>query len=110
MAAVEVGGDSSVKWSVDVDHVRHSKLKSVGKGPLGHQQEGVDETDPGEYFKICIELPKRADDRQEFLNSLAKASQEANGQKDCVEIVLRIEDDQRGGPNTDQIRIEWSSR
>lgn len=115
MAAVEVGGDSSVKWVVDVGHVRGSELLSQGRGPKGHRQKGVDETDPGGYFKITIELPEDATARADFIASLQTATSSAQQNSGigghAIEFSLKIEDNQGGGKANDkQITITWNSK
>jgi hypothetical protein len=110
MAAVEVGGDRSVKWVVDVDHVRPSDVKSNGKAPHGHRQEGTDETEAGEKFEICIKFPEGS--KKPFINKLKQILDDARDDADADRFCFKlpIADDQAGDPQPDQIRITWRSK
>ncbi len=111
MAAVEVGGDSSVKWVVDVDHVRHADVKSQGKGAKGHRQEGIDETDAGEVFTIFIEIPDGSTGGDTNANLLANGLDAAakdvkrGGTDGRISFKLPILDH-----HEHQISIKWKSK
>ena len=101
MAFIGVGGDGSVAWVADVDHVRQtSPPTSNPKGQKGHRQQGIDETPDGDqYFTVCIKLPKVGADK--FLQEM-RAAPVANG-KICFKLLIES--------NTpDQVRVEWVSR
>jgi hypothetical protein len=65
MGSIDVGGDSSVTWKVDVGRVRKAKVNpgdvappvSKPVGSHGHHQEGIDETDAGNQFTVVLQLP-----------------------------------------------------
>ena len=98
MAFIGVGGDGSVAWVTDVDNVRE-KPKSDPKGSKGHRQEGVDLTDPGEYFTVCIKLPR--DNPDTFLAGLRATP--AVGGKVCFKLLIEPD-------NPEQIRVDWKSK
>jgi hypothetical protein len=109
MAEIDVGGDTSVLWKIDVDNVRKDAIKNGAKKGTanGHRQEGVDETDDSE-FRVRLKLPSSRDD---FIQSLET---ESVGGRTFVSFSLPIEDG-NGKPgddtrNPDQIRITWTSR
>ena len=106
MAGADIGGDDSVQWSVEVDHVRVDKLKQEPKGSKGWRHEGVDESDDGEKFTISIKIPN---DATEFVRTLHDAAIEAERQKSNpghpITFKLPIE-----RKNHDQIKIRWNSK
>ena len=108
MADSQFGGDGSVKWQINVGHVRTGSTHSNGVG-RGHHQDGIDETDPGQYFTIYVEVPRDANDKNNLVAGLRAA---ANGVEGApagsgakVSFNLPIEDN-----NEDQIRVHWDSK
>ncbi len=107
MGSGEVGGDGSVKWQFRGESVRGGSIISNGEGQRGHRHEAVDETEPGAHFVLTIDLPRDEEARKLVVGELMK---QLEGGRDPISIVLPIEDEHNGGPNHDQIRIEWPSR
>ena len=112
MASIDVGGDTSVKWTVDVDQLRPGTAISERRGETGLHQEGIDETDDGQDFTISIKLPSAArKDPKELarcLKSLIAAMK--NPVKNRVVLKIPIErGNMRDDGRVDQIRINWKS-
>ena len=117
MGDIDVGGDRSVMWKVNVGQLRRHTAISRGQGggppdPHGegpHHQEGIDETDPDKFFTIYIEVPREQVDKNNLANALSAASTAVGGATAGsgakVAFTLRIEDQ-----NYDQIKIVWDSR
>lgn len=108
MSGADIGGDESVQWLIEVDHVRTAKLKQEPRGAKGWRHKGVDETDDGD-FTISIKVPD-ADPR--FLERLRAAVDRADkrlGEEKRrnrrVRFTLPIV---RGDHN--QIEIRWKSK
>jgi hypothetical protein len=112
MGDIDVGGDGSVKWTVDVGQLRRNSAISRGDGggPPGghgagkHHQEGIDETPPGN-FTVSIKVPAEAAEKTELANALATASDKMNAaapSSGYVEFSLPIKPN-----NTDQIKVRW---
>lgn len=104
MAGADVGGDGSVKWRVWVGNVRHSELKHNPKGPNGHEQGGVDETDRGEEFTVTIKVPR---DDAKFLTRLGSAVGRASKKKGSRRVTFTLPIRQG---DDDQIQIRWNSK
>jgi hypothetical protein len=112
MGDIEVGGDSSVKWKVNADHVRKNAPggppQSNPSGPKGHHQEGVDEVDAGQYFEISLEVPASVTDKNNLATDLQSAAQAVAvtpaGSGARVSLLLPIENQ-----NENQIQITWNS-
>jgi hypothetical protein len=104
MASAEIGGDSSVEWMIEVDHVRQDPLPtSVPCGPAGWQQHGIDEAGFDQNFTITLLVPEA---RDILVDSLYRAWEAAKGARagDRVKVFLPIEPKK---PN--QIKVEWES-
>ena len=111
MAGAEIGGDSSVQWSVVADHVRGNPAPGHGPfGPGGWKHTGIDETGLGAQngFFISLKMPRNANDAAVLVNTLmaAAASAQANAGSPGfrVNFTLPIE-----LQSTDQILIDWHS-
>lgn len=109
MAGIDVGGDTSVMWHVDVDNLRSINYVAKPGHPAGHRHIGIDETDPQQYFTISLEVPADATDKNNLASALQTASvtvmNAPTGSGVRVSFPLRIEDH-----NMDQIQIRWNSR
>jgi hypothetical protein len=112
MAGAEIGGDSSVEWTIKADHVRVKSLpKSQKSGGKGWRQHGIDETNfgPKSGFFITLRMPKAPGDRRTFIDTLCRACADAHAKQDVpgaqVRITLPIERKSRG-----QIRITWKAK
>ena len=115
------GGDSSVKWYLDVYNARANAVQSVPKNTASagrHHQEGIDETNAGQRtFTISIMMPKdnaasttNKDGFEASLRNAADAVRAAAANSNLVvRIPLPIEDNGPGhhGPNVDQIKVDW---
>jgi hypothetical protein len=117
MGSIEVGGDSSVKWTIEAGHVRKIPVNpgepappvSTPNGPNGHHQKGIDETDSGQYFTISIEVPLLVTDKMNLSGGLQAAATAvatgAAGSGSRVSFTLPIE-----GGNENQVQVTWNSR
>lgn len=104
MAAGTFGGDRSVKWVIDVDNARPNTMKSNPKGNKGHTQEGIDETDAGD-FTVRIRIPKTAAAQSALVAGLQAAAADAASGAITVSFKLPIESE-----TYDQIQVEWKSK
>jgi hypothetical protein len=102
-----IGGDGSVKWQFHGESIRGGSIISNGEGIKGHRQEAIDETDPGASFVLTMDLPIDEGARKKFVTDLIE---QLKSGRTPISITLPIEDAAHGGPNHDQIRIEWPSR
>ena len=117
MGDIDVGGDRSVMWKVNAGSLVANSAVShgAGGGPTGghgggqHHQEGIDETNPDQFFTVYIEVPATSVDKTNLANALAAASVAMNaatpGSGAKVAFNLRIEYE-----NYDHIKIIWDSR
>ncbi len=103
MAAVEVGGDGSVKWKTVVGNFRKGSIVSRPSGDAGWEQTGIDETREGESFDINLKVPQNS---QEFASALFRAAEEARAAKPGDRICFHLPIEPK---NEDQIRITWNS-
>ena len=106
MAGVDIGGDESVMWDVQVDHVRRNPPpRHEPRGPQGWRHQGVDETAPGSTFTITLKMPANSGN---FVNTLRQAAEDAqrlSGSAGAfISFTLPIEQG-----NHDQIRVTWNS-
>jgi len=112
MSSAEIGGDSSVEWTIKADHVRKKQLpKSAKSGKGGWRQHGIDETGVGAKvgFVVTLKMPDLARDRRTFVATLCQACADAQAKQNkagsTVSFTLPIE-----GDSHDQIRIKWKSK
>jgi hypothetical protein len=109
MASAEIGGDSSVEWTVTVDHVRQvPPPEHAPNGNGGWRQHGVDEVDDNQTFTVTIKIPKdrtNANTLASTLNQAAVAAQAQAGNPGSeISFLLPIETTSPG-----QIVVEWQS-
>lgn len=105
MATGDFGGDGSVKWRVDVDNVKHEKLKQEPKpgGSKGWIHEGVDNVAEG-FFTISIRLPEGVT----RLDQLPQApGGSADGPGSVIKLSLPIEPGNDESGRWPQIRVRW---
>lgn len=117
-------GNGSVKWLVTAKNVERATCefdRPEQESPRNVRQDGVDRTDPGQYFTVIIKLPRDRKDktgklrkhRAWFLQELAKqVALVRGGKKTALKIRLPIEDRAHNHPReptNDQIRILWKS-
>ena len=107
MAPIDIGGDTSIKWKVDLRNAREAYSdplpQPAPRAGKRYYHEGVD-VKATRAFIVTIKVPQRAVTRKKFLAALktfVKAPQSA------LTLKLDIEDDRHGGPNEDQIHIDW---
>jgi hypothetical protein len=101
------GGDGSVAWEVNADHVReHHDDPDPHGNPNGRQQKGIDDTeDVAGSFNIEIKLPDDPVEQTKFLKFFT--SEAIQGGK--IKFSLPIEGDAtRKQPK--QVKIFWKSR
>jgi hypothetical protein len=114
------GGDSSVKWFVHADNGRAGSVRSErpdpGPRPKRWRQEGIDEWEPAAAydFTITIKIPKdsaRSNAKATFVAGLRAAADAAESAPlnsgGAVSFRLPVEDKDHGGPNLDQIVVDW---
>lgn len=105
---IGVGGDSSVRWNIDVKQFRAGTDKSEANGD-GWHQEGIAETDKSQSFTITIKLPKEdGKNRARFLKTLAGALRKPRGNKIVITVPIE-EGNMRKDGKVDQINISWPS-
>jgi hypothetical protein len=109
MAGAEIGGDTSVEWTVTVDHVRQGPPPEHGPhGNAGWRQHGVDEVDDNQSFTVVIKIPQdrgNANTLASTLNQAAVAAQaQAGTPGSTISFLLPIEQSSPG-----QIRVNWPS-
>jgi hypothetical protein len=109
MAGIDVGGDTSVMWQVDVDQLRSMIVDAPKPGqPRRHRHAGIDETDLNQYFTVSIEVPTDPTHKNNLAFALQAAStaimNAAAGSGSRFSFPLPIENQ-----NIDQIQIRWNS-
>src|ERR1700686_642982 len=93
MAGGGYGGDSSVKWWLDIDNVKSFSGNSKGKK---QHYEGVDDTPRtlgGGTFTITITLPREKNARDKLRHKLRAAASASTG---SVILTIPIEDVKHG--------------
>ena len=109
---IMVGGDDSVQWVVEGDNVREANTTDYPpepEKPRKLRHDGVDRTNPGEYFTVVIKLPRRPDEREAFIAAL---KEQIDTLGETLTLPLPIEDREHNrpdAPTTDQIRVLWAS-
>lgn len=103
---LEVGGDGSVAWKVQVGYARKSEIYSKQDG-YRLTQGGVDETEDGKTFTVAIRIPR--ENAEAFCRSIAAAAKDAEAHIGDptyhVKFELPIE------PETyNQIQVHWESK
>jgi len=122
---IDVGGDDSVRWQVDVRNARYQDVISrpepvppKGIGP--YLNIGVDDTGREPYtYTVVVKIPREGpgmarNAKAEFAESLTAAARQArDAVKDpritSVSFQLPVEDKAHGGANHHQIHIDWNS-
>jgi hypothetical protein len=109
MASAEIGGDSSVEWTLISDHVRQGNPPdNAPNGNGGWKQHGVDEADFNQNFTISIKIPNdrnNANTLASTLNQAAIAAQAQAGNPGTrISFLLPIE-----AKSSDQIQVNWTS-
>jgi len=119
---INVGGDDSVKWKVDVSKAReaYSDPPPQPVPPPGkpYYHEGVDytkdsPTDPGDAydFTVVVEVPTYPNPgagRAALEAGLSAALDAVRANKPRIYFRIPVQDREHGGPNEDQIRIRWA--
>ena len=103
MGGADIGGDESVQWHVEVEHVRkNDKLKHEAKGSNGWLHQGIDEADDGD-FTIILKVPS---DAGNFLRRVRDAIADCERNNlSTVTFTLPIV-----GGDHDQIKVRWNSK
>jgi hypothetical protein len=122
---IDVGGDDSVRWQVDVRNARYQDVISrpdpvppKGVGP--YLNIGVDDTGKEMYvYTVMVKIPREGagmarNAKAQFAASLTAAAQQArDAVKDpritSVFFQLPVEDKAHGGANHHQLHIDWNS-
>ena len=109
MAGIDVGGDTSVMWQVEVQRLRSMTVDPSDKGqPERHRHTGIDETDAEQFFNVSIEVPKDPTHKNNLAFALQAASTSVMnapaGSGSRFSFVLPIEEH-----NINQIQIRWNS-
>jgi hypothetical protein len=109
MAGAEIGGDSSVEWDVQADHVRGTPAHGAN-GQGRWRQHGTDETGVGAQsgFFFVLEMPQAQQDRDTFVDTLCQACTDAKANRGAAGYLIRFTlPIEQGNPN--QIAINWIS-
>jgi hypothetical protein len=125
MCPINVGGDDSVRWDVNVRNARYADVVSdpkdvPDKGKGRYRNIGVEDTGRAPYlYRVTIKIPRGGrgqsrNARTAFAASLLAAAKEAcdaaNGKRVAqVSFYLPVEDKAHGGAVYDQIRIDWNA-
>ena len=108
MSGADIGGDASVQWLIEVDHVRTGKLKQEPRGAAGWRHGGVDETNEGD-FTISIKVPNHDAQFLARLRAAVDRAERAVGarkrRKRTVKFTLPIVHGDHK-----QIEIRWKSK
>ena len=117
---IDVGGDDSVRWQVDVRNARYQDVISrpdpvppKGVGP--YLNIGVDDTGKEMYiYTVVVKIPREGRAKAQFAASLKEAAEQArDAVRDpritSVSFQLPVEDRAHGGANHHQIHIDWNS-
>ena len=111
---IGVGGDSSVRWNIDVRDPREGNaVTTCDDRAIRLHQEGIAETPDSrgrEFFTVSIKLPRESEARDRFLKEIVAAAQKP--EEGRVRFRLPIEQgnmDKTSGA-VDQILIGWPSR
>jgi hypothetical protein len=109
MAGIDVGGDSSVEWTVLADHVKEEDHGPNGPGGVKHH--GIDDTDFGAQsgFWFTLKMPRDPANAATFVTTLCEACANAQAHQAVpefpVSFTLPIE-----SRFSDQIYIGWNSK
>jgi hypothetical protein len=110
---INVGGDGSVVWVVDLQRAREAYSDPAPQPAPAHGKpyyhEGRSETDPAVSFVVTFQLPRDAGERDAFITGSKAALNAIRPNDKEVKFVLPIEDEQKypGHPKYDQIVIDW---
>ncbi len=109
MSSAEIGGDSSVEWTLISDHVRQGPPPDHGPhGNGGWKQHGVDETDVNQNFTVSIKIPNDRNNANTLANTLNQAAIAAQAQAgnpgSRISFLLPIEPSSPA-----QIQVDWTS-
>ncbi|HEX7796525.1 MAG TPA: hypothetical protein VF456_19320 [Vicinamibacterales bacterium] len=102
MAGVDIGGDGSVQWHAWGDNIKPGKEVVKNRGVHGREHQNVDNTDPGENFRVTIKVPIDTAQAAAFLAFFTNVPNTLPGGTVYFELPI-IEED------TDQIHVEWNS-
>ncbi len=105
---IGMGGDTSVRWNVDVRKPRKGTVESRRGDNGGAHQQGIAETPEGD-FTIAIKLPRSSKARRTFLRNIRAAVRKP--EQNRIIFTLPIE---RGNMSlktgkVSQIRVGWPS-
>jgi hypothetical protein len=111
MSPLNVGGDGSITWKLEVKKGKPGKIRSShpaghvpnGQGPF--KNEGEADTTPGGLFEITIQVPKGGG--ANFKTQLETALTNWKPSTSELKLFIPIEDTANGGPNPNQIKVEW---
>lgn len=107
MAGIDVGGDTSVMWHVEVDNLRSLVPQPPEpENPKAHKHIGIDETANGKNFTVTVRLPALVD-LPTFVNSLR-----TDQKGDTVYVIFDLPIEKGNGHSSrkpDQISIAWES-
>lgn len=102
----EVGGDSSVMWTVRTANVRRGSIENKRQSDNGYLQTGINETAFDTPFTIGIKVPR--EDGKALAEALRAAAEDAErhagepGYRVTFPLVIEPK-------NVDQITITWAS-
>lgn len=107
MAAIDVGGDTSVMWHVEVGNLRSLVAEPPKpETPKAHKHVGIDETADGKNFTVTVRLPALVD-LKKFVDSL-RTDQKGG----ALYVIFDLPIEKGNGHSSrkpDQISIAWES-
>jgi hypothetical protein len=111
---IGVGGDSSVRWNVDVRDPREGNaVTTCDDRAIRLHQEGIAETPEskrGEFFTLSIKLPREREARDRFLKELVDAAQKPEDGRIRFRLPIERGNMDKASGAVDQILIGWPSR
>ena len=109
---IMVGGNDSVIWKVRANRANYAFCDPEPKGAQPYFQEGVNDTDPDDMFKVTIKLPEGAPLPR--LQNFPSAEVTQRNGRVFVTIWLPIEPSNgkkgKDAADPDQISIDWTRK
>ena len=111
---IGVGGDSSVRWNIDVRDPREGNaVTTCDDRAIRLHQEGIAETPEsrgGEFFTVSIKLPLESEAREKFLKEMVAAALEPEDGRVRFRLPIEQGNMNKASGAVDQILIGWPSR
>jgi len=111
---IGVGGDSSVRWNVDVRDPREGNaVTTCDDRAIRLHQEGIAETPDSkntEFFTVSIKLPMESEAREKFLREILAAAQKPEDGRVRFRLPIEQGNMDKASGAVNQILIGWPSR